>query len=89
MTVQRDVGLQFALVKEILEPEAQKRQMEDKIKAVEKRNNLLLENAARMEMHAYMQSRPKPSPNTTSDNSLTQLSLSFLDRTLSPIPARK
>ena len=54
MTVQRDVGLQFALVKEILEPEAQKRQMEDKIKAVEKRNNLLLENAARMEMHAYM-----------------------------------
>ena len=89
MTVQRDVGLQFALVKEILEPEAQKRQMEDKIKAVEKRNNLLLENAARMEMHAYMQSRPKPSPNTPSDNSLTQLSLSFLDRTLSPIPARK
>ena len=84
MTAQRDVGLQFALVKEILEPEAQKRQMEDKIKAMEERNNLLLENAARMEMHTYMQSRPKPSPNT-SDNSLTQLSLRLMDRALSPV----
>lgn len=78
MTAQRDVGLQFPLIKEILDPKEQKRQMEEKMKAVEERNNLLLENAARMEMHAYMQSRPKPSPNTTSDNSLTQLSLSLI-----------
>jgi hypothetical protein len=58
MTAKRDLGLQFALIKEILEPEAQKQQMEDKINAVEERENLLLENAARMEIHAYMQSRP-------------------------------
>ena len=30
MTVQRDVGLQFTLIKEILDPKAQKRQMEEK-----------------------------------------------------------
>ena len=65
MTAQRDMGLQFTLIKEILDPKAQKRQMEEKIKAVEERNNLHLENAARMEMHAYMQSRFNPSANTT------------------------
>ena len=88
MTARRDVGLQFALIKEILDPKAEKRQMEEKIKAAEERNNLRLENAARMEVHAYMQSRPKPSPKTTSDNSLTQLSLSLVDRTLFPIRTR-
>mgnify|MGYP003576103580 CR=1 FL=1 len=88
MTAQRDVALQFPLIKEILDPKAQKRQMEEKIKAVEERNNLLLENAARMEMHAYMESRPKPSPNTTPNNSLTQLSLSLVDRTLSDTDKR-
>jgi hypothetical protein len=58
MTVQRDVGLQFVLLKELLDPKAQKQQVEEKIKAVEERNNLLLENAARMDMHAYLQSKP-------------------------------
>lgn len=57
MTVQRDVGHQFALVKEILDAKEQKRHLEEKIRAVEKRNNLLLENAARIEMYAYMHSK--------------------------------
>ena len=42
MAVQRDVGLQFALMTEILDPKAQKRQVEEKIKAVEEWNNLFL-----------------------------------------------
>ena len=86
MTVQRDLGLQFALMTEILDPKAQKRQMEEKIKAVEERNNLHLENAARIEMHAYLQSRLKPSPN--SDTSVTQLSLSLVDQTVAPMRTR-
>ena len=36
MTAQRDAGLQFALIKEILDPKAQKRPREEKIKAVPK-----------------------------------------------------
>ena len=88
MTVQRDLGLQFALMTEILDPKAQKRQMEEKIKAVEERNNLHLENAARIEMHAYLQSRLNPSPNLSSDASVTQLSLSLVDQTVAPIPTR-
>jgi hypothetical protein len=57
MTLQRDVGHQFALVKEILDAKEQKRNLEEKIRAVEERNNLLLENAARIEMYAYMHSK--------------------------------
>jgi len=65
MTVQREVGLQFALVKEILDPKAQKQQVEEKIRAVEERNRVLLQNAARMDIDAYMQSKTQPSARTT------------------------
>jgi len=65
MTVQREVGLQFALVKEILDPKAQKQQVEEKIRAVEERNRVLLQNAARMDIDAYMQSKTQPSAGTT------------------------
>ena len=57
MTVQRDVGHQFAIVKEIIDAKEKKRHLEEKIRAVEERNNLLLENAARIEMYAYMHSK--------------------------------
>jgi hypothetical protein len=77
MTVQREVGLQFALVKEILDPKAQKRQVEEKIRAVEERNSLLLQNAARMDIYAYMQSKTKPSAKTTSGDPVPQLPLTF------------
>ena len=57
MTVLGDVGHHFAFVKEILDEKEQKRHLEEKIRAVEERNNLLLENAARIEMYAYMHSK--------------------------------
>jgi hypothetical protein len=60
MTARREVGLQFALVKEILDPKAEKRQVEEKIRAVEERNRVLLQNAARMDIGAYMQSKTRP-----------------------------
>jgi hypothetical protein len=77
MTVQREVGLQFALVKEILDPKAEKQQVEEKIRAVEERNRLLLQNAARMDIDAYMQSKTQPSAKTTSGDPVPQLSLTF------------
>jgi hypothetical protein len=43
MPVPRDSGFQFALVKEILDPNAEKRQIEEKIKAVEEWNKLIEE----------------------------------------------
>ena len=75
MTVQRDVGLQFALVKEILDPTAQKRQVEEKIRAVEQRNKRFLENAARLDMHSYMESKPQTTLRATTSDS--QLLLGF------------
>ena len=82
MTVQCDVGLQFALVKEILDPKAQKRQLEEKIRAVEEWNNLFLENAARMDIHFYMQSRLETAI-TTPNTAVSQLSLDFDDDVVS------
>ena len=73
MTVQRDVGLQFALMTEILDPKAQKRQVEEKIKAVEEWNNLFLENAARMDIHCYMEKELQMAVKTTSHRSVSQL----------------
>lgn len=73
MTVQRDVGLQFALMTEILDPKAQKRQVEEKIKAVEEWNNLFLENAARMDIHYYMEKELQMAVKTTSNRSVSQL----------------
>ena len=80
------MGLQFALVKEILDPKAQKRQVEEKIKAVEERNNLLLENAARMDMHAYLQSKPQTALKTRPNNPASQLLLGFDNNAVSAAP---
>ena len=57
MTGERDVGLQFAVVKPVLDPITQRREVEEKISAVEEWNNLLVENAAQMDMGSSM--RPK------------------------------
>jgi hypothetical protein len=75
--VLRDVGLQFALMTEILDPKAQKRQVEEKIKAAEEWNNLFLENAARIDIHCYMQKELQMAGKTTSNSSASQLSLRF------------
>ena len=78
MTAQSDVGVQFALVKEILDPKAQKRQVEEKIKAVEDWNNLFLEKAARMDICSYLQKELQMAATTTTANtSVSQLSLGF------------
>ena len=87
MAVQRDVGLQFALMTEILDPKAQKRQVEEKIKAVEEWNNLFLENAARMDIHRYMQKELQMAVKTTSNRSVSQLSLSFDNDAVSAKPS--
>jgi len=47
MTVQRGVRL----------PQAQRREVEEKIRAVEAWNDLLLENATRIDMYSYGQSK--------------------------------
>ena len=76
MRVTRDSGFQFALVKEILDPNAQKRQIEEKIKAVEEWNKLLDEKAARREIEAYKQLKPYSIPIRTPENDrIAQLSL--------------
>jgi hypothetical protein len=47
MTIQRGVRL----------PQAQRREVEEKIRAVEAWNDLLLENATRIDMYSYGQSK--------------------------------
>jgi DNA-binding transcriptional MerR regulator len=76
MPLSRDSGFQFAIVKEILDPNAQKRQIEEKIKAVEEWNKLLDEKAARQEIETYKQSKPHPVPiRTSKTDCISQLSL--------------
>jgi DNA-binding transcriptional MerR regulator len=76
MPLSRDSGFQFAIVKEILDPNAQKRQIEEKIKAAEEWNKLLDEKAARQEIETYKQSKPHPVPIRTPENDrIAQLSL--------------
>jgi len=78
MRVTRDSGFQFALVKEILDPSAEKRQIEEKIKAVEEWNKLLEEKAARQEIEVYQQSKSHPIPIRTPENDrIAQLSLNL------------
>lgn len=78
MPVPRDSGFQFALVKEILDPNAEKRQIEEKIKAVEEWNKLLEEKAARQEIEVYQQSKSHPIPIRTPENDrIAQLSLNL------------
>jgi DNA-binding transcriptional MerR regulator len=76
MPLSRDSGFQFAIVKEILDPNAQKRQIEEKIKAVEEWNKLLDEKAARQEIETYKQLKPNSIPIRTLENDrIAQLSL--------------
>jgi hypothetical protein len=62
MTVQRDVRLSAV----------QRREVEERIRAVEAWNDLLLENAARIDMYSYGQSKRvlKEMPNSGSQLSL-------------------
>ena len=46
MKLQRDTGFQFALVKEILDANAQKQQVEEKIRAAEEWQSLLLRRSS-------------------------------------------
>jgi len=54
MKGQRYNGSQFALVKEIRDVNAQKQQVEEKLRAAEELSNLILENAARREIVGYI-----------------------------------
>ena len=84
MPVPRDSGFQFALVKEILDPNAEKRQIEEKIKAVEEWNKLIEEKAARQDIEVYQQSKSHPIPiRTPETDRIAQLSLN-LDEISSP-----
>ena len=84
MPLSRDSGFKFALVKEILDPNAQKRQIEGWRDAVEEWNKLLDEKAARQEIEIYKQSKPHSVPIRTSKNDcISQLSLN-LDELDSP-----
>jgi len=75
MRVRCDTGIQYALVRDV-DPQALNRQVEQQIRAAEDRNKLFLENAARRDIDAYVNSTPyaiKAKPLM----SLAQLSLNF------------
>jgi len=75
MRVRCDTGIQYALVRDV-DPQALKRQVEQQIRAAEDRNKVFLENAARRDIDAYVNSTPyaiKAKPVM----SLAQLSLNF------------
>ena len=76
MRVRNDTGIQYALVKGVLDPETLKRQVEQQITAAEDRNKVFLESAARRDIDAYVnattyviKAKPTVSP--------PQLSLNF------------
>ena len=77
MRVQPDTGFQFALVKEVLDANAQKQQVEEKIRAAEEWQKLLLENAARMDINAYVGSKTHSVTKAKNNTSVSQLSLHF------------
>jgi hypothetical protein len=70
-------GFQFALVKEILDSTAHKRQIEEKIQAVEEWNKLREEKAARSEIEAYIQSKMPNATKAKPNTAVSQLSLHF------------
>ena len=78
MRARCDMGIQYALVKGVFDPETLKRQVEQQITAAEDRNKRFLESAARRDIDAYVNSRTyviKAKPTT----SPPQLSLSFVE----------
>lgn len=75
MRVRCDTGIQYALVRDV-DPQALKREVEQQIRAAEDRNKLFLENAARRDIDAYVNSTPY-AIKAKSVMSLAQLSLNF------------
>lgn len=72
MRVRCDTGIQYALLRDV-DPQALKRQVEQQIRAAEDRNKVFLENAARRDIDAYVNSTIHANPVM----SLAQLSLNF------------
>ena len=82
MRLKCDTGIQYALVRD-RDPQTLKRQVEQQIRAAEDRNKVFLENAARRDIDAYINSTPyaiKAKPVM----SLAQLSLNFDKAAISP-----
>ena len=77
MKLQRDTGFQFALVKEILDANAQKQQVEEKIRAAEEWQSLLLENAARREIDVFIEPKMHSATKAKLTMAVAQLSLPF------------
>lgn len=77
MRVRYDTGIQYALVKDAFEPEAQKRQVEQQISAAEDRNKRFLENAARRDIDAYVNSTTYAIKAKPALSPAPQLALSF------------
>ena len=61
MRVRCDTGIQYALVRDV-DPQALKRQVEQQIRAAEDRNKVFLENAARRDIDAYVNSTINAKP---------------------------
>jgi hypothetical protein len=75
MRIRCDTGIQYALVKDVFDPQALKRQVEQQISAAEDRNRRFLEAAARRDIDAYLNSATYAIKKTAI--SLAQLSLNF------------
>jgi hypothetical protein len=77
MRVQCDTGIQYALVKDAFDPAVQKRQVEHQISAAEDRNKRFLENAARRDIDAYVNSTTYAMKAKPAMSPAPQLPLSF------------
>jgi len=77
MRVRCDTGIQYALVKDAFDPEAQKRQVEHRISAAEDRNKRFLENAARRDIDAYVNSTTYAIKANPAMSAAPQLALNF------------
>ena len=78
MAIQREI---VTLVQAALDPVTQKEGIEEKLKAVEEWNNMLLERAERMDSYFYIKSNPQSLPQRM-PNSGAQLCLVFTDKCL-------
>ena len=77
MRVRCDTGIQYALVKDVFDPEGQKRQVEHQISAAEDRNKRFLENAARRDIDAYVNSTTYAIKAKPAMSAAPQLALNF------------
>jgi hypothetical protein len=76
MTVARDTTIQHALINAGLDPQAQKRLVEQQIRKAEQKHNLFLEKAARRDIDIYLNSQIYPGTKAE-PMSILQLSLNF------------